>query len=255
MLSLTRRTLVFSAFFAASGACARSKNPLVVFAAASLKPALDEILILWETRTGIPATVSYAGSGALARQIEHGAPIDIFLSANAIWMDSLAAAGLLKDGLRRDVASNGLVIVAPAEQAAPLVLDDLPIRLGDGRLAMGLRDAVPAGIYGQAALKTLGLWELVKDRLAETDSVMAALALVSRGEVPLGLVYASDALASDAVEVVAELPSSSHPTIRYPTAMIAESVHPDAEDLFRFLTGADAAILLERAGFLPAPPA
>lgn len=222
---------------------AQAEAPVVVFAAASLKTVLDKIL------EGRGAVASYTGSGALARQILQGAPADIFISAHGQWMDVVEEAGLVA-GRRVDLASNRLVIVGP-RGSVPLALANLPERLGDGRLAIGQTRAVPAGIYGRAALERLGLWPGLARRLAETDSVRTALALVARGEVPFGLVYATDALAEPAVDVVAEIPADSHPPIRYPAALLSER----GEALFQYLFGPEAAAMLEAAGFQPVPRA
>ena len=197
---------------------------VTVFAAASTKTALDEIARAF---TGPPVTPVYAGTSALARQIQHGAPADIFLSANAAWMDALQNAGLIAAGTRRDLLSNRLALIAhgrhPPQQVTAAL--DLPGLLGGGRLAMALVDAVPAGIYGKAALQRLGLWDRVADRVAQTDNVRAALALVQLGEAPLGVVYASDALAAEGVTTLGLFPEDSHPPILYPVAQLAGRDH------------------------------
>ncbi len=173
-------------------------DELVVFAAASLKTALDAVTTAFAEATGTEVAVSYAGSSQLARQILLGAPADVVLSANTDWMDELDTAGRLEPGSRRALLGNRLVLVAHGAGAAPVELTDpaaLDTRLGAGRLAMALVEAVPAGIYGRAALVELGLWERVAERVAQSDNVRAALALVATGAAPLGLVYASDARA------------------------------------------------------------
>lgn len=222
-------------------------EPLRVFAAASLKGPLDEIFP--------DAVIAYGGSGGIARQVMAGAPADLVILANTAWMDELADAGAIDAGEMRDVASNSLVLIG-ADGAAPLpspltaeaVLD----RLGpDGRLAIGLTRAVPAGIYGRAALEGLGLWEALTPRLAEVDNVRTALALVARGEAPLGLVYGSDAQVVGGVSVVAHLPAESHPPIRYPAAPVAGGNRDAALAALERLTGPEGQAILQAAGFAP----
>lgn len=229
----------------AQGALAQD---VTVFAAASLKDALDEVAGAWRGATGGAATVSYAGSSALARQIEAGAPADVFISANAAWMDALQREGLLAPATRRDLLGNALVLVAPAG-APPLALADLPGALGDGRLAMALYDAVPAGIYGREALTSLGLWEALEDRVAQADNVRAALALVATGEAPYGIVYASDAAAEPRVEVVARFPDGSHPDIVYPAAAVAEGDVAAATAFLDYLETPPADAIFAAHGF------
>lgn len=230
---------------------ARSQD-LLVFAAASLKGALDAAVEDFAASGSTAVAASYASSSALARQIERGAPADIFLSANPAWMDYLEERGLIRDGSRADLLGNGLVLVAPAESEVELTIApgfDLLGALDGGRLAMGDPDHVPAGIYGKAALASLGVWESVASRVARADNVRAGLALVTRGEVPLGIVYSSDAVADPGVRVVGVFPPESHPPIIYPVAVLAESKHPAAANLVEFLKSAAAAPVFERFGF------
>ncbi len=248
---LSRRTLLA---IAAAGFGSRSfaGTPLIVFAAASLKTALDDAIAAWG---GDPVTVSYAGTATLARQIAFGAPADLFISANVAWMDDLRAKQLIRAETVQSWLGNALVLIGPAGKA-PLAPGDLPEALGTGRLAIGLTRAVPAGIYGKAALENLGLWGAVKDRLAETDNVRAALAIVARGEAPFGLVYASDAAASAAVSVVAHLPADSHPPIRYPAAITTDSSHSAAAPFLAYLASPEAEAFFTDAGFtIRRPPA
>jgi len=202
------------------GAVATTAKPLTIFAAASLQGPLDTIAETW----GAETRISYAGSGTLARQISLGAPADVAILANPQWMDWLAQKGLLHSPVR-DITSNRLVVIGPIG-AEPLEGDigtALAIRLGtSARLAMGQHRSVPAGIYAAAWLKKIGAWSNLRTRLAETDSVRTALALVTRAEVPLGIVYASDAQTSKAVKVVFDVPPTAHPPIRYPAAAITE---------------------------------
>lgn len=223
---------------------------LLVFAAASLKDGLDAAIVAYPGDAAIVA--SYASSSTLARQIEQGAPADLFISANPQWMDHLEELGLIRDGTRADLLGNGLVLIAPAGSDLMLVVApgfDLAGALGDGHLAMGDPDHVPAGIYGKAALESLGVWNAVASRVARADNVRAALALVARDEAPLGIVYSSDAVADPSVRVVDAFPEDSHPPIVYPIAVIAGSEHPAAAGLIDFLRSAAAAPAFERFGF------
>ena len=225
---------------------------VTVFAASSLKNALDDVTELWTAATGRRATVALAGSSALARQIEQGAPADVFLSANADWMDVLEAQGLIDPATRVDLLGNTLVLIAHGADAAPVAITpdlDLAGMLGEGRLAMALVDAVPAGIYGKVALESLGLWAAVAPRVAQTDNVRAALALVAAGEAPLGVVYATDAAAEDSVSVIGAFPEDAHPPIRYPAAVVAGRANPFAADFLGFLRGPEARTAFERQGF------
>ena len=195
---------------------------ITVFAAASLKTVLNEVATDFTARSGHEVTLSVAGSAVLARQILAGAPADIFLSASPDWMD--AVQDDIIPGTRRDLLGNTLVLVAPAP-SQPVALDAtaLAARLEDGPLAMALVDAIPAGIYGKAALANLGLWEALAPKVAQTDNVRAALALVSLGEAPLGVVYATDARADPRVAIVARFDPATHPQIRYPMAALTDT--------------------------------
>lgn len=253
----------FRTFLAAAMALAATASPAAadsvsVFAAASLKNALDELTVLWRRETGHDARVSLAGSSALARQIDAGAPADVFISANAAWMDWLEARGRLKPGSRTPVAGNRLVLIAPrkdsAEDAPEAELNsnfDLAGRLGDSRMAMALLDVVPAGIYGQAALERLGLWAGVRDRIAQADNVRAALALVAAGEAPLGVVYRTDAIAEPRTQIVARIPVDTHPEIVYPAAVIEESRNPLSTQFISFLLSDSAVRVFLAHGFAP----
>ncbi|RYH11752.1 molybdate ABC transporter substrate-binding protein [Tropicimonas sp. IMCC6043] len=234
-----------------SAAPARAED-LLIFAAASLTEALQEAASAWESQTGHRVTLSFAGSSTLARQIEAGAPADLFLSANETWMDRLEDDGLLRPGSRQDLLSNRLVLIANDLQAAPLDFtapDAIASRLGEGRLAMALVEAVPAGIYGKAALMSLGLWEDVAPQVAQADNVRAALALVASGEAPLGIVYATDAMAEPRVTVIGTFPEETHMPIRYPMAIPAESHSPEAGSFAAWLAGPEAAAVFRAHGF------
>ena len=237
---------------------AQAGDPVVVFAAASLKNALDDATAAWAKETGKTARISYAGSNTLAKQIEAGAPADLFISADQAWMDDVARAGLLKPGSRIDLLRNALVLIAPGPKKAgsdprvalaPDLGTTLTKLLGGGKLAMATIDAVPAGRYGKAALEKLGAWEAVKGQVAQADNVRAALLLVARGEAPLGIVYATDAAADPSVQVLATFPPDSHPPIVYPAAVIQDSRNPDAADLLSYLRGPAARSAFERQGF------
>ena len=228
-------------------------TPVVVFAAASLKNALDEGVAAWGKETGKTAKVSYAGSNALAKQLESGAPADLFLSADLAWMDYAEKAGTIRAGTRFDMLRNTIVVIAPKDSSAKLDLKpgvDLAAILGDNRLAMANVEAVPAGKYGKAALEKLGAWNGVKDRVAQAENVRAALLLVSRGEAPLGIVYATDAVSDPNVKVIATFPDDSHPPVVYPAAVTKDSANPDAEGLLTFLRGATAKPIFEKWGFV-----
>ncbi|MDF1609441.1 molybdate ABC transporter substrate-binding protein [Hoeflea sp. YIM 152468] len=233
---------------------AAQADDVLVFAAASLKTALDQVATEWGGRTGRSVTVSYAGSSSLARQIEQGAPADLFISASVDWMDYLQSAELIRPETRIDLLGNSLVLIAHGRDAGRIDLEagaDLAGLLGDQRLAMALVESVPAGIYGKAALTSLGQWDAVKEKVAQTDNVRAALALVSSGEAPFGIVYASDAVAEDTVSVIAVFAQTSHVPIIYPAALTASSSAPDALLFLEALSGPAAADMFRAQGFRP----
>ncbi|MEZ5846927.1 MAG: molybdate ABC transporter substrate-binding protein [Geminicoccaceae bacterium] len=224
-----------------------------VFAAASMTNALAEMEANFETITGHDLVVSLAGSSALARQIQQGAPADIFISANQGWMDTLEADGLVEEGTRFDLLNNSIVLIASGTNAAPVGIGpgmDLAGMLGDGHLAMALVDSVPAGIYGKASLESLGIWTSVEDQVAQADNVRAALAFVATGEAPFGIVYATDAAAEDNVTVVGTFPADSHPPIVYPAADLANRDFPAETEFLDYLRGPEARAAFERQGFV-----
>ncbi len=229
--------LAASLCVAAQPALAADKGP-TVFAAASLKNALDAVAADWEQETGDKPVISYAATSSLAKQIEQGAEADVFISADLAWMDYVAERGLIDPETRFDLLANRLVLIAPKDSdltvtiAPGFPLADL---LGDGRLAIAGVDAVPAGKYGKAALQSLGVWEAVEGKLAQAENVRAALRLVSRGEVPLGIVYASDAKADANVKILGIFPEDSHPPIVYPAAKLERSKAPDADGFLTYL--------------------
>lgn len=225
---------------------------VVVFAAASLKNALDVINGDWQKQTGKHTTISYAASSALAKQIEAGAPADVFVSADLDWMDYLDKKKLIKPGSRHDLLSNRLVLIAPAGSAAKVDIDPgfpLAKLLGGGKLAMADPNAVPAGRYGKAALTKLGVWDQVSGSVASAENVRAALLLVARGEAPFGIVYATDAAIEPKVKIVATFPEADVPPITYPVAIAASSKNPDAGGFVTYLSGTDAAARFEKFGF------
>lgn len=231
---MTRR-LALACVLAASLAPPALAEDVVVFAASSMKTALDAVAAGFQASTGHQVTISYAGSGQLARQIIQGAPADIFVSAAVDWMDAVEQDGLVAAGTRRDLFGNTLVLVAHGQDAAPVTIGpgfDLPGLLGQGKLAMAMIDSVPAGQYGKAALTHLGLWDAIAPSVAQADNVRAALALVATGEAPYGIVYATDAAATENVTVVATFPADSHPPIIYPGALLTNAA--DAADLAFF---------------------
>lgn len=233
---------------------AAQADELLVFAAASLKTALDEINAAHAAAAGASVKVSYAGSSQLAKQIEQGAPADLFISADLDWMDYLEERDLIEPESRVDLLGNRLVLVAPATSGVGDVAIgpgfDLATLLGEGRLAVALVDSVPAGRYAKAALTSLDAWPGVADRLAQAENVRAALALVGRGEAPLGIVYATDAAAEPQVRILGTFPEISHPPIVYPVAVTAETERGEAARQYLTLLRGDAArAVFRRWGF------
>ncbi|OUS34128.1 molybdate ABC transporter substrate-binding protein [Rhodobacterales bacterium 56_14_T64] len=223
---------------------------VTLFAAASLKNALDALAQEYPDNA---LQIAYGGSSALSRQIQQGAPTQLFLSANTAWMDVLDQDGLLAQGSRIDLLSNRLALIAApgnSVQLRPAPEFELATALGDGVLAMALVKAVPAGIYGREALEALGVWYSVKDKVAQTDNVRAALRLVATGEAPLGIVYATDLGAAPQVRLLGLFPADSHSPILYPLALI-EPVSPEAQAAYDFLRSDAAQAVFARHGFSP----
>jgi molybdate transport system substrate-binding protein len=254
MRELFARIMVAVALVAAaSSACAQGRPPLVL-AAASLQEPLSAAGDAWAARRHARPVLSFAASSALARQIEAGAPADLFISADEPWMDEIEKKGLVRPGTRVSFLANRLVMIAPVGSGTRLsVRPGMPLAraVGNGRLAMADPDAVPAGKYGKAALISLGVWPAVANRVARGESVRAALALVERGEAPFGIVYATDARASAKVRVVGVFPAASHPPITYPIATLRTSTSADAEGFRRFLISPAGKAIFRRHGFLP----
>lgn len=229
-----------------------SDSRLLVFAAASLKNAMDAVVTAYESSHVVAVKVSYAGSSTLARQIQSGAPAQIYVSANQAWMNWLEHRGLIDIDSRVDLLRNSLVLVAPASSRTKLKISsgfNLRAALHAAPLAMANTDAVPAGIYGRQALEMLGIWESLQGRIAQASDVRGALALVARGEAPLGIVYASDAVAEDKVRVVDRFAENTHDRIVYPAAMLANISNPQAAEFMAFLQGDEAAAIFQRWGF------
>lgn len=223
-----------------------------VFAAASLKNALDAIAKDWKAETGNDVVLTFAASSALAKQVEAGAPADLFISADLKWMDYLAKGDLIKKDTRQNLLGNALVLVAPKDAAKTYEISksfDLAGALAGGRLAVGLVDSVPAGIYAKQALTNLGLWDGVKDKLAEAENVRAALLLVSRGEAPLGIVYMTDTASDKTVHVAGTFPEGSHDPIIYPAAALKASSNPLTGEFQTYLHSKQAEAAFTAQGF------
>ena len=228
-----------------------SAATVTVFAAASLKESLDTAARMFEAASGHKVAVSYAASSALARQVEAGAPADAFISADADWIDYVERKGLAAPGSRRNLLANDLVLVAPATSSIQLRLApgvDIARALGGKRIAIANPAVVPAGKYARAALTALGAWGAIESRVAATDNVRAALALVSRGEAPLGVVYRTDALADKAVRIVDVFPPGTHPPIVYPLVLTKRAT-PAATAFATHLAGPAPLAAFERFGF------
>ncbi|MFD1881583.1 molybdate ABC transporter substrate-binding protein [Paracoccus pacificus] len=231
---------------------AAAAEEVVVFAAASMKTALDQVATDFKTATGNDVTISYAGSNTLAKQIQDGAPADVFISASVDWMDAVEKNGDVVDGARVDLLGNKLVLVAHDGDAAPVTIDgnfDLKGALDGGKLAMAMVDSVPAGQYGKQSLTKLGLWDSVQGSVAQADNVRAALALVSTGEAPYGIVYATDAAADPNVKVVGTFPDDSHDPIIYPAALLKTAADPADKAFFEALRAAPADEIFTKNGF------
>ncbi|AUW56755.1 molybdate ABC transporter substrate-binding protein [Sphingobium sp. SCG-1] len=251
MRQLVQHLCVLFALIFTSPLAAQDKSPLVL-AAASLQESLTEVANVWAGQRHPRPVISFGASSALARQIEAGAPADLFLSADEPWMDAIAAKGLIRQGTRAAFLTNRLVLIAPAGRGAAMAIRrgfPLARALGSGRLAIADPDAVPAGRYGKAALMALGVWPSVSGRIAISEDVRAALALVERGQTPLGVVYETDARASKAVRIVGVFPAATHPPIIYPLAVLGTAKNRDAEAFRRFLLSPQAKAIFRRYGF------
>jgi len=235
-----------------TGQAAAQSADVLVFAAASLKNALDDIDIRYQEDNHKLVAVSLAASPTLAKQIEAGAPADIFISADLDWMDYVAQRNLIKADTRRNLLGNELVLIAPKDSTVDVKIApgfDLVRLLAGGKLAMADTSAVPAGKYGKAALEKLGVWDAVAGQIAQAENVRAALALVARKEAPLGIVYQTDAAVEPGVRIVGVFPADTHPPIIYPVALLAGSKSPDAPGYLQYLESAKARPLFEKQGF------
>ena len=245
--------LWLSSFSPTSFAAVADKPSITVFAAASLTNVLQELGDGFTKETSIPVRFSFAASSALARQIENGAPADVFFSADLEWMDYLQTRNLIQRDTRRDVLGNKLVLIAPSDSKIKLKIEPhfpLATALGNRRLATGDPDAVPVGRYAREALTTLGIWNDVADHLVRADSVRSALAFVDRGEAPLGIVYETDALVDNHVRVVDVFPASSHLPIIYPIALTS-AAKTDAARFVAYIRGPAGDIAFKAHGFTP----
>lgn len=229
-----------------------AKADTTVFAAASTTNAMNDVIAAYSAKTGKTVVPSYASSSTLAKQIEQGAPAQVFLSANSKWMDFLAQAEMLETASVTDLLGNSLVMIAPKAEAQPMAITkgmDLVGMLGDGRLSVGDPDHVPAGIYAKSALMSLELWDGVEPKLARASDVRGALALVERGEAPYGIVYSTDAAISKGVTVVGAFPQESYKVITYPAALV-KGADEDAKAFFAFLTSDQAKSIFAQYGFV-----
>jgi len=247
--------VALSGICASAGAEEAKKPALLVFAAASLTDVLSGISRDWEQSSGIPLKLSFAASASLARQIEAGAEADVFISADSEWMDYLQSRELIDQASRRNLVGNRLALIAPADSRIELKIAPgfrLAEALGNGRLATGDPDTVPAGRYGRSALTSLGVWDEIADRLVRADNVRSAMLFVSRGEVPLGIVYATDAAVDSKVRVIDMFPASTHAPITYPAAAV-RGARSGAASLTAYLAGDEARAAWRKFGFVELP--
>ncbi len=250
----TRRWLLAGVLAALAVPGHAAARPPLVLAAASLQESMNAAADAWARLGHERPVLSFAASSALARQIQSGAPADLFISADEPWMDAVEKAGALAPGTRAAFLGNRLVLAAAAGDRRNVPLDragPLLAAIGPGRLAMADPDAVPAGLYGKAALQKIRAWDRLAPRVVRAENVRAALALVERGAAPFGIVYATDARASVRVRIAGTFPAASHPPIRYPVARLKTAASPDAEPFRRFLVSARGKAIFARYGFTP----
>lgn len=248
---LHRRLVLAAVASILIGGAAQAQSKATVFAAASLTDALGKIATAYQAETGTEIVASYAASSTLAKQIEQGAPADLFISADNDWMDYVEKKGLTKPGTRQALLGNRLVLVAAADKVKPVALKqgvDVAALVGSSKLAMGMVASVPAGKYGKTALTALGAWDAVAPKVAETESVRAALALVARGEAAYGIVYETDAAAEPKVAIAGVFPADSHPPIVYPIGEVKDA-GPAAAAFRAYLAGSKAAAVFKTYGF------
>ena len=260
----TRRRLAALILASAVAVCAQpgltqqaasSKTPArapIVFAAASMKTALDAVAEAWKAETGKSTSLAYGSSANLAKQIDYGAPADIFISADLAWMDYLEKQKLIRPDTRRNLLGNQLVLIEPADVRTDLKISpgfDLAGATGDSKVAVCTIDSCPGGIYAKQALESLGIFASVEPKLAQGDNIRTALTLVSRGEAKFGIVYATDANADPNVRVVGTFPEAMHSPIVYPVALVAGSKNPDADSFLAFLSSPTASQIFLAQGF------
>jgi molybdate transport system substrate-binding protein len=252
---LTRLFAIFCLFTLLTGAPqpAAAQESITVFAAASLRNALDDADAAFTKATGVKVVASYEATSALAKQIEQGAPADVFISADLRWMDYATEHKLIKPDSRVNLLGNKLVLIAPADSK----LDHVPIAkgfdiaklAGDGRIAVADVKAVPAGLYAKAALENLGAWPAAEPKLAQAENVRATLAFVARGETPLGIVYETDAKVEPKVKIVGVFPDGSYPPVTYPVAATTATTNAAVARYLTFLRGPAAKAVFEKYGF------
>ena len=253
-IALSRRAVFASiaATLTVAGAASAAEQPVTVFAAASLTDALKAAAATWQSKGHGPVVLSFGSSSAIAKQVEAGAPADIFASADEKWMKYLTDKSLVDTGTVDRPIGNDLVLIGAADSNASIAIApnfDLAGALNGGRLAIGDPKGVPAGTYAKAALTKLGVWDQVKDKIAQADNVRAALQLVSRGEAPLGIVYATDAKSDPNVKVIDIFPEGTHPPIIYPIAIMASSTNADAPALLAYLKSSATQSVFKDQGF------
>lgn len=243
----------FLAVLAGAPQLLAAQEHITVFAAASLKNALDDTNAAFTKATGVKVTVSYAASSALAKQIEQGAPADIFISADLQWMDYVGERKLIKPDTRVNLLGNKLVLIAPADSKIANVTIgqgfDIAKLAGSGRIAVADVSAVPAGRYAKTALEKFGAWAAAEPKLAQAENVRATLAFVARDETPVGIVYETDAKVEPKVKVIGTFPDSSYPPVIYPVAATATTTKQSASQYLLFLRSSAAKAIFEKYGF------
>lgn len=255
MLKINYRWAAATVLSVSMASHAVAAEKITVFAAASLTNAMQDIAAQYQKKSGVEVVSSFASSSTLARQIEQGAPADLFISADQQWMDYAVDKKSVVENTRYTLLGNDLVLIAPKSDSAKAVTinaqTDWKSLLKGERLAVGDPDHVPAGIYAKEALQKLGAWDTVSPLLAPANNVRAALALVERNESPYGIVYGSDAVASDKVQVVGHFPADSHKPVEYPMAVVKEHQNATVNAFYSYLQGPDAAAVFKQYGFTP----
>ena len=251
MFTISRYFCIIAIVFLSTAFYAQAES-VHVFAAASMKTALNDAAKLWKVQSGNDVVATYGSTGTLAKQIAEAAPADIFISADLAWMDDVEKKSLIKPESRKNLVGNTLVLIAAAGSDLKINLardSNLAASLDDEKLAVGDVKSVPAGKYAKAALENLGLWSSVEPNLVMQENVRGALALVARGEAKLGIVYGSDAVAESKVQIIANFPETSHTPIVYPAAVIATSTKPEAQPFLNFLFSKEAQLIFKANGF------